>query len=150
MLNITSHGEGKTPSSSWMEGRRIPGLTEARVCNLKHVDEGREGGQWLERERNSQPERVTAFPLCSMRSQLWQMQDRLGAAVLLPALQLPTLAGPALRGWAEGHCCCVLLVFVLRGWAQRALRSSGAPAFLADDERDVGRRCQTSGRGDKT
>lgn len=29
MLNITSHGEGETPSSSWMEGRRIPGLTEA-------------------------------------------------------------------------------------------------------------------------
>lgn len=47
--------------------------------------------------------RVVAFPLCSMRSQLWQMQDRPGAAVLLAALQLQTLALPALWGWAEGH-----------------------------------------------
>lgn len=49
------------------------------------------------------PKRVVAFPLCSMRSQLWQMQDRLGAAVLLAVLQLQTLALPALWGWAEGH-----------------------------------------------
>lgn len=57
-------------------------------------------GVW---EWNSQPQRVTAFPLCSMRSQLWQMQDRLGAAVLLAGLRLPALARPAPQGWAEGR-----------------------------------------------
>lgn len=145
----------KTPSFSWKkeeEERRIPALTMhwSRMCNLKHVDKGRERGQWLEWEWNSQPKRVTAFPLCSMRSQLWQMQDRLGAAVLLPVLQLPTLARRVLQGWAEGHCCWVLLVFVLWGWAQRALRSSSAPAFLAYDERDVAEGVKRSGHGDKT
>lgn len=44
-----------------------------------------------------------AFSLCSMRSQLWQMQDGVGAAVLRWALGLPALAGPVLRGWAQGH-----------------------------------------------
>lgn len=52
---------------------------------------------------NSQSKRVVAFSLCSMRSQLWQMQDRLGAAVLRSVLQLQTLALPVLWGWAKGH-----------------------------------------------
>lgn len=52
---------------------------------------------------NSQAKRVLAFSLCSMRSQLWQMQDRPGAAVSLSVLQLQTLALPALWGWAKGH-----------------------------------------------
>lgn len=75
------------------------------VCISVTGKKGRERvrGQWLECDWSSQLKRVVAFSLCSMRSQLWHMQDRLGAAVLLSGLQLQTLALPALRGWVKGH-----------------------------------------------
>lgn len=42
------------------------------------------------------------------------------------------------------------MVFVLRGWAQRVLRTGSTPAFLALEERDVAEGVRTSGTGDKT
>lgn len=41
-------------------------------------------------------------------------------------------------------------MFVLPGWAQRVLRTSSTPAFLALEERDVAEGVKKSGTGDKT
>lgn len=82
-----------------------------------------------------------AFSLCSMRSQLWQMQDRLGAAVLLRRLRLQALAVPALWGWAawggtEG--CLIVCVFSEGGHSESSDAASALPpVFLALEERDA-------------
>lgn len=103
-------------------------------------------GVWL----NTRQKRVAAFSLCSMRSQLRQMQDWLGAAVfffffffLLSVLRLQALALPALWGWAKGHVVGVLILCSLGvGTKRPQTQQCTPPVLLASEERDAARACQ--------
>lgn len=91
---------------------------------------------------------MLAFPLCSIKSQLWQMQNRARAAVFSNALQLQQWALP--RGLGKGDKLLSLTSVCSLRVGTKGPETSSSTVILAQEKRDVTEGVKQSGTGEKT
>lgn len=93
---------------------------------------------------------MLAFPLCSIKSQLWQMQNRARAAVFSNALQLQQWALPRALGLGKGGKLLSLINVCSLRVGTKGPQTSSPTVILALEKRDVTEGVKQSGTGEKT